>query len=58
MDKVKAKNLEFSEEEVEQDIIAAREEVRHSNRRRPADGSLQNGLGFTSSLLLGNPPAA
>ena len=31
MDKVQARNLEFSEEEVEQDIMAAREEVRRSH---------------------------
>jgi hypothetical protein len=31
MDRIQAKNLEFSEEEVEQDIMAAREEIRHSH---------------------------
>jgi hypothetical protein len=31
MDKVQEKNLDFSEEEVEQDIMAAREEIRHAH---------------------------
>jgi len=31
MDKVQAKNLEFTEEEIEQDIMAAREEIRREH---------------------------
>jgi len=31
MDKVQAKNLEFSEDGAEQDIMAAREEIRHAH---------------------------